>query len=297
MADPTSQINHTFQNILNRDISYYQIKSAEALVIGGHAALNRSTGKMEFADDAANLIPMGIITTQLHGDNTNLTGNAAGDYSAVARGGIVAQVAVTGASAITDAGKFVYATDGQTYTLTSPADDSVPYGIVMRWVSSTTCDVYFFGLIEAIQMSLIPRRATICLGSFPTNALQGTAAAELLTDIPMYGHFTIDSWYAVPVAYDNAAVAGDQNLEIDIGATSVKTTGGVNPTQINITYAELDAVGTMGTAIAGSAIASANEVHDGDTISVRMAASGTGFTADCAAAFNLYIQVTYLPGA
>lgn len=296
MADPTALINHTFKTTPNREISQAIIKTSEALMIGGHAAISRSTGLMEFAGDAADLIPCGVVTGESLGNSSHLTGD--GTYEAIAQGGVVVRVSVTGASAITDVSKFVYMTDGQTYNLTRPADDAVPYGIVLKWDTSTYCFVYVFGLIEAILASMLSVKETLLLGVFPSNALQGTAAAELLTDIPQYGHFTIDDIYAVCVAHDNAAVAGSQVLEIDIGATSVKTTGGVNPAQLTLAYTDCDAVGDMGAIIAASAaIVTANEVHDGDTVSVRMNASGTGFTADCAAAFALYATITRLPGA
>lgn len=295
MADPTAIINHTYSVTQGKKVVTGIIKSAEALVPGGHVALNLSTGHYEFAGDAANLMPCGLVDRALDGNNAHLTGN--GTYKGVFSGGNTPRVSVTGASAVTDTGKFVYATDGQTYTLTRPADDAVPCGIVISWDSSTYCYVYMFNFIEAVIFSMLKTKETLLLGSIPTNALQGTAAAEIITDLPMHGHFTIDDWYAVPVAHDNAAVAGSQVLELDIGATSVKTTGGVNDSTLTLAYTSFDEVGDMGTAVAGSAIAADNEVHDGDTLSVRMNASGTGFTADSVAAFNLYLTISRLPGA
>ena len=70
--------------------------------------------------------------------------NAAGAASAInvrvrERGAI--QLAVAGASAVTDRSSTVYATDDNTFTLTASGASSI--GKVLRWVTSTTCIVYF----------------------------------------------------------------------------------------------------------------------------------------------------------
>lgn len=51
------------------------------------------------------------------------------------------QVAVTGASAVTDVESLVYASDAETYTLTKGSNTLV--GKVVKWVASTTCVVEF----------------------------------------------------------------------------------------------------------------------------------------------------------
>lgn len=69
------------------------------------------------------------------------TGGSAGDVSVnvMTRGQVV--LPVTGASAVTDVGKAVYASDDDAFTLT--ASTNSPIGRVVRWVSSTTCIVAF----------------------------------------------------------------------------------------------------------------------------------------------------------
>lgn len=66
---------------------------------------------------------------------------SAGDKNVrlVQKGAIVLTVA--GASAVTDIGLAVYATDDATFTLT--ASGATQIGKVLRWVTSTTCVVYF----------------------------------------------------------------------------------------------------------------------------------------------------------
>lgn len=57
----------------------------------------------------------------------------------------VIRIAVTGASAVTNNGVAVYASDDGTFTLTSTTTNT-QIGKVQNWVVSTTCDVYFEGL-------------------------------------------------------------------------------------------------------------------------------------------------------
>lgn len=70
----------------------------------------------------------------------NASGSA-GDVSVnvMARGQVV--LAVTGASAVTDVGKAVYASDDDTFTLTASTNSAI--GRVVRWVTGTTCVVAF----------------------------------------------------------------------------------------------------------------------------------------------------------
>lgn len=58
------------------------------------------------------------------------------------RGSVV--VAVTGAASAADVGEAVYASDDDTFTLTSSGNSAI--GKVARWVSGTTCVVYFEAL-------------------------------------------------------------------------------------------------------------------------------------------------------
>jgi len=74
-------------------------------------------------------------------DNT-ITGHTAGgiNVSLSQRGRVV--LSVTGASAITDKGKDVWATDDNTFTLTYAAG-AVKIGEVSRWISGTNCVVAY----------------------------------------------------------------------------------------------------------------------------------------------------------
>ena len=69
----------------------------------------------------------------------NASGAAGAKAVVLHQSGIVT-LAVTGASAVTDVGRSVYATDDDTFTLT-PGISRV--GVIVRWVTGTTCQVFF----------------------------------------------------------------------------------------------------------------------------------------------------------
>ncbi len=293
MADPTAVVNHTYKNELSRDTVSAVVTTAETLYNGGIAGMDRSTGKMDHFDDAANMIPAGLVKGPLFGVYPML-GDAT--LEAVAKGGVTPRVSVTGASAITDFSKLVFATDGSTFTLTRPADDAVPVGIVAKWDTSTYCWVYMFSWVESVMLGMATAgqglgKQNLFLGSVTSGTMEGTGAIDIITEMPMYGHFSIDSFFAVTKGYDAGITAGSQQLNLEIAAADV--TGGV----ITLTEALCDAAGDAGTVTAGTAITGTNEVHDGDVLSIEMATGGTGFTADQVGVFDLWITITPLPGA
>ena len=291
MADPTSAINMGSKPYkLNEGRYEFIIKTGEAMVLNSLVSMDISTGNIEFADDANNLVPCGMLEYPSDGLVAHLTGD--GTYKAIVKGGIIQRWAVTGATAKTDIGKPVYATDGQTLTLTAPTT-GLPHGFVADWISSTTCDVYLFSFSESLANlnNGLYKYEMRDLGTFPANALQGTSAATLFTFPVSYEHYKIVSFHAQCVSHDDAAVAGSQALNLDIDGTNV--TGGV----LTLAYTNCDAYGDMGSAINATAITAENEVHQGDVLKIEMAASGTGFTADTAAAFKLYAIIQKLPGA
>lgn len=288
MSDPTTVQAIEAESQLSKDTIEATIKSAEALVRGGLAGILYGTGAMEFAETKTALVPAGYVLEPADGNNDHLTGD--GTYKAVCRTGeVLKNVSVTGAASAADFGKLVYASDGSTLTLTKPTA-GLPCGYVKKWSSSTYCDVALFTLAEAIMWSFIPRKETICIGTILLNALQGTSAMDVIKHT-IRKHCTIDSFYAYPVGYDNAAIAGSQVLNLEIGTTNL--TGGA----LTLAYTSFDAEGDMGTAIAATAITAGNEAAEGDVVTVELAASGTGFTADTVAAVALFIDITILPGA
>ena len=290
MADPTSIVTAFKDHEQDVDRADDIIKTSEALVNWALGMIDVSSGKVEFADDADNLAPVGQIVGPSDGDSTHLTGN--GTYKVTTRGEIIlSNVSVTGASSAADVLKPVFATDGQTLTLTPPTT-GIPVGYVHKWNSSTYCDVFLFSKKHAALLAYmqgIPYRYKE-FGIFPTNALQGTAAVTLFQETSLE-HYAFQSLHAACAAHDDAVVAGDQDLNLNIGGTD--TTGGV----LTLGFGDCDAAGDMGAVINATAITAANEVHMGDVVKLEMAASGTGFTPDSAAAFRIYAKIKMLPGA
>lgn len=287
MSDPTSAINQSVA--VDTNLLDFQIKNAEALVVGGFVGLNLSTGKVEFMDDIDSLISLGYVVGAKDGDNVSgLTGDSGGTKYAVARSGeIIKNYSVTGASAVTDIGKAVYCTDGQTLTLTKPTAGK-PIGYVVKWNTSTYCDIYLLTPYQQMIASQDGHKEVMFLGYVGTNVLDGNALT--LLKITAHTHFKITKFYALPSAYDTGIIAGAKDLSLEIDDVAV--TGGV----ISLAYTNCDASGDIGTAVAGTAITATNEVHEGDVIDV-VSNAGTGFTAAKVAGFNLYLEIVRLAGA
>lgn len=295
MADPTSALNfgsRPFSLVDGRHT--FVIKNAEPLVLNAFVMVDKTTGLVEFAESSSNnLIPVGLVNSAFNGINnsTYLTGNAGGTNKVNVQGKIKIQYPVTGATAITDIGKGVYATDGQTLTLTVPAA-GLPVGIVTNWISGTTCEIHLFDFEEGMNVQkngLAQYYRYMPIGTFLTNAMQGTSAMTLVTLPAAYEKYKIVSLHAQCAGYDNAAVAGSQVVNAYIGSTI--TTGG----NLTLAYTNCDASGDMGTAINATAITAANTVAVGDVVSLKVASSGTGFTADAVSAFFIYMIIQVLP--
>ena len=283
MADPTAPL--TLGTAVDPNRLEALIKTSEELVIGAYAAIATATGLLQFADSTAGIVPIGYFVGPSDGvvDSDGLfTGD--GTKKAVVRGGVILNsVAVTGASAITDCGKDVWATDGQTLTLTGQTAGR-PFGKVHKWKTSTSCDVYCYSWADQLQSSSAKESFFyLPLGTHSTNSILGTAAADI------YKHTALEpldiiSLHAIPTSYDNACVAGSQTLNLEIGATN--TTGGV----LTLAYTSFDVVTDLGTVINATAITAANAVAVGDVITLELVASGTGFTPDLPITFEVFAK-------
>ena len=92
---------------------------------------------------------------------------AAGDKSVLLRARGIVTLTVTGASAVTDVSAAVYATDDDTFTLTGGSGATL-IGRVHRWVTSTTCQVWFVAdtLQTALRAAGFPKVATQRLSQY-----------------------------------------------------------------------------------------------------------------------------------
>lgn len=292
MANPTAYVSK-FKNF-NTDGTQVTaiIKNTVALVIQALVCIDQSLGHMDFASSSPGQIPCGMLRNSPQGNADELTGN--GTRTALAQGSlIINNISVTGVSAVTDVGSPIYAVDGQTMSL-SNANSGLPIGYVVRWRSTTYCDVYLYSYQESLdRLALGGGDSTvdeiISLGTIHTSILEGTSAVDIMK-YTTTKKMNIVSLFAYPKAIDSGLIAGDQDLNLEIGTTNL--TGGV----LTLAYTDADAIGDVGTKISSTAITAANTASPGDVVTLEMAASGTGFTASKHGIFDIFIGVKYLAG-
>lgn len=230
-----------------------------ALMALGHPT-HATSGKRGLAypfNDEAGAIPLGFADQPLTGDGSL--------RASIAAGSSIRRVAVTGASsAAASNGKWVFATDDGTFTLTKTVPN-IPVGIVVDWVVSTTAWVYFlsFGELLAIQAAGGIHRQVL-LGVVTAGAATGNVATGIVA--PCHGLIT-EVYGIVIVEPTDADVV--QTINLEIGGTNV--TGGV------VTFQFDSAVGAK---LAGSAVTAANEFREGDLIDIETVATVAGTVAD-----------------
>lgn len=290
MADPTTPVVREVQ--AHMGISKAKIVSAEVLVPGAFAAEIYGNGEIQNAADEANAWPTGIVQKAEEAAGDGLTSDYTGtaldteaDKGVTVRGDLILKDAtVTGVDNYNDKGKPVYATDGQTLTITRPSDDAVPCGFVwdkVRDSTDTTCDVYFFSKFTSWLFGVLGGNVrTFSIGYVPL----GTSAGAQITALPIKGHGKIIGARAVVLTPPtNDTKITTVNFEIN----GTDTTGGV------ITL-DADAIQTKGAVVEASAFTALNEFHDGDVIDMESATSGTHL-AD--GVFAFFLDIEYLPGA
>lgn len=287
---------------------HFKITSATTVYSGRHAAVDISTGLLQNMADTANYVPAGVVVSGENGEAT-LLGTALateGDVGANVRGDIIVKdMAVTGVAAVTDIGKLVYATDNETYTLTRPADDAVPIGIIVykkRASTDAVADVYVFDFVTAALVSLTRTKTCQPLGFLEAGGLIDATDDIALLDLQLFGHGKITKIYAVSQGYDTDWATGSVITNAKIGGTTIKTAAAAAVT-LTLTEASIDAAADRGTTIdLATAIGAANEFHDGDNFTLNIVNAGstaftrTGGTADNGG-WNIYAEIEWLPGA
>jgi hypothetical protein len=264
----------------------FKIKNATQLYVGSMAAID-STGYLIPFTGAAGEKLQGRTLATPRADTagvSNLLGDTAAkpivEATVCLEGEILAKVAVTGASAITDIGSVVYLSNDNDLTLTRPTR-GVVFGTVVRWWSSTTCDVYRFGKAQLDVLSLTGNgKELLYLGSLDCDTIT-TANQRTSIPLPFRGKF-LTFFAMVDVAITGSSGTADLNLEID----GTNVTGGV----VTVSTA---AGGTKGTKLSGTAITAANTFSEGSLLDIE-AVLGTDMTAG---RVDLYAEVEHLVGA
>lgn len=261
-----------------------KLVSAEALVVGGFVGELYGVGELQFLADEPGAWPVGRVVGPTKG--TSLTGtntNDETDVGAAFRGDeVVVGIAVTGVASYADKGKPVYATDGQTLTLTRPGDDAIACGFVwdkVRDDTTTTCDVFVFGKATSWMLaSAGGNKRRIVLATLPMASIADTSKITHT----LWGHGKIVEIGAQPI------------IDISTGSKATTLTCSINAVAITTGALALTSAGlnTPGTAQSVTPTA-ANEFHDGDVFNGQFGTTttfGEGYAA-------FYIDVEYLPGA
>lgn len=257
------------------------VTNGQTIYKGSLVGLDLASGHVRPWNDAAGYVFVGIALEKVVGDGTERCTVSVGPV-------LVKSATITLTSAAADNGRPVYASDDDTFTMTRPSADASPVGYLERFISVTSGDIVLFSRAESMTLGLAGGNKTVrYIGRVDLTQLSGSA--DLITNIPLFGHGKIVDFFAVveKVSTD-AAAAVALNLEIN----TVDVTGGV----ISITdTADTGAGGfidTLGHKFSSTAITAANEYHDGDTLSVE----ASGLTAYASGEIGLYIVVENLPG-
>lgn len=262
----------------------FVVVSGTTIYKGAMVGLVVGTGTVTNYDDAAGHAFLGYALNEVVGDGSLM-------IQVNIRGDIIKGQTVTGISAVTSNWLELYATDENTFTTTRPADDALPIGV--GFYNGSTVDIFLFSAKEQAVLALAGgSKRRLHVGRIHTTALEGSAAVNLVTSYPLWGHGLIVDFVAKPDGFDASYAAGSQNLNLEIGGTNV--TGGV----LALVYTSFDALADVDDFISASTITAANEFHDGDLLDIELAASGTGFTAGVDnTGVDLYIDVEYRAGA
>jgi len=301
--DPTlvSQVDSAEKGMT--EALHFKVKSAEALIAQALAAVNAATGLLEFMGSDFSAIPSGTVVSPETG--TSMTGTALGteaDVGVAVAGGKLKYLSVTGVASVADISKAVYATDGQTYTLTRPSTYAAPVGVIVyknNGSTNTYCWVYLFSFVDSCKLHIAGgNKECKYLGWLEGSNLMDVTDATVVFTKPMYGHGKITNFHLIGQGYDTNWSAGEVVLNPYIASTTIKDTAAAAVTLTPVATA-IDAAADRTTTINPAvAIGSANEYHDGQTLSMKVVNSGsTAFAGGAKGGFNVYADIEHLAGS
>lgn len=232
------------------------IQATTSTTFYGGGLMGRASGRVVKWADTAGYAFLGYLNRGVVG---NTSASPIPEAELDISGTILERVAVTGASAATDVGSLVYGTDDNVLTLT-PTVSVGAIGRVIRWHSSTLCDVMLFTPEEYAA------REAASVISVPIALAQITGAGDVLTNwTPGFAGRIVRFDCAVETVVTTGSKAASLNLEID----TTDVTGGV----VALTSANCTPLGKVN---AGTAITAANHFGATQTLSIE-AASVTAF--------------------
>lgn len=139
MANLTASRNLSLSPLAGGSILTGDATNATTFYRGGFVFLSTATGYIVKAADTANYIWRGVVGREMTG-STSTTPN---DVEIITGPMVLNNYSVTGASAVTNQGTLVYATDDQTLT-TSATSNTKAVGEIIKWLNGTKCDVLLY---------------------------------------------------------------------------------------------------------------------------------------------------------
>lgn len=141
---------------------------------------------------------------------------------------VVIEIAVTGASAVTDAGSVVYASADDTLTLT--ASTNSPAGYIERWITGTTCAVRLYDHSSEqfvnVTMANLTTTGNITLG----NAVSDTIGMYGTTPTAQQTHVTDAAAATALTLTDSTGGTADNTIaNITAAGTITDNSGGADP--------------------------------------------------------------------
>lgn len=268
-------------------IESFIVENGDTVFKGALVCVDQGSGFIRPMLDSSNEIFVGIAEEQVVGD---------GSLRCMVNCGTIMlpNAAITLTSAAADNYRAVYTTTDNIadLTVTRPGDDAQAIGYVQRFISTSAGDVVLFGRPEALALGFSGgNKVTECLGSIDLTAAATTSGADLKTDMPQFGRFKIVDFFAI-VKTPTTDAAADIVISLEINSVAV-TGGAITIADTGETGAAGD-IDTLGAKLSASAITAANEVHDGDNLSVVYA---DGLAAYASGEIDLYIVKEYYPGA
>ena len=147
----------------NPGANSYKIADGVKIYAGALVGLNTNTGYLDKWQDNAYFVFLGLAN-----NNAAVVGETSDspmpECLVNEEGVVLTNVSVTGVTAVTNTGDLVYATDDNTLTLSANVH-VYAIGKIVRWISSTYCDVQLFTPNEYLGVSA---------GSFPLNPTSPT---------------------------------------------------------------------------------------------------------------------------
>jgi hypothetical protein len=236
--------------------------------------------------------PQGFFPTFAADGTTPLsrTGNAGGTIktATIIDADQLPDQSVTGVSAITDVGQWVWMTDDKDYSLTAPTDTTgfpgVPDGFVLDWLTSTRATIYRFGMSEKVLIHMMGGiHRELYLGKFNwVNLATGAGIVVISNGHLAPFHAKVLKLYAITdTTFTGSSGSADINVEI---ADAVVSTVG-----LTLSTAATSVKGTR----TDATILSTARMHEGDEIEVTADdVTDTRTTGD----FHLWMRVRMMLG-